>query len=91
VCGTPLDKAEALLRGLEPFQRHWYTGTVGWVSEQETQFVVAIRCAFFEKNSLHVYSGAGIVEGSVADQEWDELNSKILPWQSVLGVSGSYV
>jgi isochorismate synthase EntC len=30
-----------------------------------------------QRNEVHLYAGAGIVSGSTAEEEWDELESKI--------------
>ena len=66
-----------LINRLEPFQRGWYSGPVGWVSRDGADFAVAIRSALIRESQLHLYSGVGIVEGSLADQEWREMEGKI--------------
>ena len=42
-----------------------------------SDFSVAIRSARLVDNVLMLYSGAGIVKDSIADDEWAELNNKI--------------
>ena len=41
------------------------------------EFYAAIRTAYFNKNKLYFYGGAGIVINSNTDQEWDEIERKI--------------
>jgi menaquinone-specific isochorismate synthase len=38
---------------------------------------VAIRSALIQENKVHLFAGAGIVDGSVPAKEWEELNEKI--------------
>ena len=58
------------INNLESFERGWYAGPVGYVSKQQSEFAVGIRSGVLERNSLTVYTGAGIVEGSDPDREW---------------------
>jgi len=77
VGGTPKDRAleEILLR--EPFDRGWYAGPVGWIGKDSAQFVVGIRSGLTEGRFLHLFAGAGIVKGSIPEEEWDEIEAKI--------------
>jgi menaquinone-specific isochorismate synthase len=47
------------------------------VGRDNTEFAVAIRSALVRENIINLYAGAGIVEGSVAENEWQELENKI--------------
>jgi menaquinone-specific isochorismate synthase len=85
VCGTPSEKAIALIRESEGFDRGWYAGPVGWISKDAAQFAVAIRSALVNGNTVHLYSGAGIVDGSEASSEWEELDAKIATLKAALG------
>jgi len=84
VGGYPKDKAVEEIGRLEEFNRGWYAAPVGWVKRDAAEFVVAIRCGLVKNNTLNLYSGAGIVRGSVPDNEWDEMNNKIDMFLSVL-------
>jgi menaquinone-specific isochorismate synthase len=84
VGGYPRDKAVEEIGRLEGFNRGWYAAPVGWVKQDAAEFVVAIRCGLVKDNRLNLYSGAGIVRGSVPDNEWDEMNNKIDMFLSVL-------
>jgi len=77
VGGTPKLPALQFINDNEPYLRGWYAGAVGHISEQKSDFSVAIRSALIEKNKIKLFAGAGIVTGSIADQEWQELDNKI--------------
>lgn len=77
VGGTPKTPALAFIKAHEPYQRGWYAGAVGLLTQDSSEFCVAIRSALVAEKSVQVFAGAGIVEGSVAEQEWQELNNKI--------------
>ena len=77
VGGHPRPEALELIRDLEPFDRGWYAGPVGWVGAEGAEFAVAIRSGLVEGRSLALFSGAGIVEGSEPTSEWDEIEQKI--------------
>ncbi|HEY0209859.1 isochorismate synthase [Acerihabitans sp.] len=76
VAGLPRDAARAFIARHEPFDRQWYAGSAGYLSRERTEFCVSLRCALVERQSLWLYAGAGIVEGSDADREWQEVNNK---------------
>ncbi len=85
VCGSPRQAALDQIRTLESFDRGWYAGPVGWVSRDAATFAVGIRSALVHGVDIHLYSGAGIVAGSDPDAEWQELESKIKSYLTVLG------
>ncbi|RKF14321.1 isochorismate synthase [Alginatibacterium sediminis] len=76
VGGLPRSSAMRFIEQKEGFDRGWYSGAVGWFSGERSEFSVAIRSALLSPTSLNTYAGAGIVEGSQAQEEWDELNHK---------------
>lgn len=84
VGGYPRDKALEEIGRLEGFNRGWYAAPVGWVKRDAAEFVVALRCGLVQDNYINLYSGAGIVNGSVPENEWDEMNNKIDMFLSVL-------
>lgn len=83
VGGSPRKQALSIIDPLETFDRGLYAGTLGWFSPLEASFVVAIRSALISSGHLHAFAGTGIVEGSVALQEWEELEDKISQWKSL--------
>jgi len=77
VGGYPTNRALEWIDHLEGFDRGWYAGPVGWIGKDKAEFVVAIRSGMVVRNQLHLFSGAGIVEGSEARAEWMEIENKI--------------
>ena len=76
VCGLPEHYALEKISLFERFDRGWYAGPVGWVSADSAEFAVGIRSALFHQDGVYVWAGAGIVEGSDALQEWQEIETK---------------
>lgn len=83
VCGAPREEACRQLAREEP-DRGWYGGAVGWVSGNgDGELAVALRAALLDGNRAHVWAGAGIVEGSSPEREYEETERKmgsILPY-----------
>lgn len=77
VCGEPPEAAVAQIRALEPFDRGWYAGPVGFVGRDETRFAVGIRSALVQGDEVTLFTGAGVVEGSDSTAEWQELEAKL--------------
>lgn len=85
VGGVPRETAEDAISRLEPFDRGWYAGPIGWIGVDSAEFAVALRCGLVQENRLSLYSGAGIVAGSVPSSEWAEVEHKIMDFVNVLG------
>ncbi len=77
LCGTPQKKAREWILQNEPFERGLYGGVIGWSTQEQAHFIVAIRSALIERENLHLYTGCGIVKGSTPEKEWEELNHKM--------------
>ena len=77
VGGYPKETALEEIRALEPFDRGWYAGPVGWLGADGAEFAVGIRSGLVRGDTLALYSGAGIVEGSTPEGEWAEIEQKI--------------
>ncbi|WP_376874470.1 isochorismate synthase MenF [Albirhodobacter sp. R86504] len=77
VCGTPHDRAAALIHTLEPNDRGFYAGTVGWTDRSgDGAWYVAIRSAEICGAQARLYAGAGIVAGSDPMAEAVETGAK---------------
>jgi menaquinone-specific isochorismate synthase len=85
--GVPTEAAVQAIRTQEPFARGWYAGPVGWIGPDAAEFAVAIRSGLVRDSSLALYSGAGIVDGSVPEAEWDEIEQKISDFAAVLDLT----
>lgn len=87
VCGAPREAAMQWLREHEGFSRGWYAGAVGWRNASALHLCVAIRSARIDGNSARVFAGAGLVQGSEAQSEWEETARKSQTMLNVLGVA----
>ena len=66
-----------IIRKLEGFSRGWYGAPIGYVGQDWAEFVVGIRSGLACGKKLSVFAGAGIVRGSEAASEWNEVENKI--------------
>ena len=87
VCGLPTVTALDVLRQHEGFDRGLYCGLVGTWRPDEAEFAVAIRSALVRGNEIELFAGAGIVEGSDPDAEWEETVEKLRTIGDVIGGS----
>ena len=88
VGGTPLPPALSAIARHEPFDRGLYAGPIGWIGRDAAEFAVGIRSGLVEGDHLHLYSGAGIIEGSDPEAEWDEIEHKLDGFSEALGLLG---
>lgn len=79
VAGLPSLAAMDRIAAAEPFDRGWYAGPVGWISPDRSEFAVGIRSALTRHSETRLYAGAGIVPGSRAEDEWQEIENKTSP------------
>lgn len=90
VCGRPRETALDFLREVEPFRRGWYAGPIGWFDATgDGAFVPGLRSALRSGKRWHLYAGAGIVEGSDADREWEETELKFGAIRRALGAGAT--
>ena len=75
--GSPKKSSLAFIKKHELFTRGFYGAPVGWLSEERSDLFVAIRSCKVSKNTVELFAGTGIVEGSDPTLEWDELEHKI--------------
>jgi isochorismate synthase len=77
VCGSPTKLAQEAIREIEPFDRGFFAGMVGWNDARgDGEWAVTIRCAEVEAHSLRLYAGAGVVAGSKPEDELAETAAK---------------
>jgi len=78
VAGLPRREAMAWLRSLEPFERGHYAAPIGWIdSEGDADLRVAIRSGTLRGHQLELTAGAGLVRGSRAERELQEVALKL--------------
>jgi isochorismate synthase len=77
VGGVPREAARGALAELEPIDRGWYAGPVGWVdAEGDGEWVIALRCAELTGTTARIFAGAGIVADSDPEAELEETERK---------------
>ncbi|MDL4770559.1 MULTISPECIES: isochorismate synthase DhbC [Thermomonosporaceae] len=87
VCGTPAPAARAVIAELEPFDRGFYGGAVGWCDASgDGEWAVTIRCAEAQGRVLRLFAGAGIVPGSEPAGELAETAAKFRTLLRALGL-----
>nr|WP_236796641.1 isochorismate synthase [Amycolatopsis sp. GM8] len=87
ICGTPTEAARQLVGELEPFDRGYYAGAVGWMNaEGDGEWAVSIRCAEVDSRSLRLYAGGGIVPASDPKAELDETSAKFQTFLRAMGL-----
>lgn len=84
VGGCPLDEALQAIENSEPFKRGWYAGVIGMVGYDSSDFAVGLRSGRIHHNNLSLYSGVGIVEGSIPEAEWKEVEYKIVNFVDII-------
>jgi menaquinone-specific isochorismate synthase len=86
VCGTPTERAFAVIRELEGMDRGRYAGPVGWIdSRGDGEFGIALRCAVIEADDrLRLYAGCGLVSGSQPELELAESQAKLVAMRDAL-------
>lgn len=78
VAGAPVGEAKMLIRSIEPYNRGFFAGACGYVDgDGDGAFSVALRTGVFDGEMGWAYAGCGIVAGSVADDEYDEIGMKL--------------
>ena len=89
VCGTPTLVAGALIRKLEHLDRGPYAGPVGWLDAAGNgEWGIALRGAVIEgPDTVRLYAGCGIVDGSQPEAELAETWAKFRPMLESLGIS----
>lgn len=79
ICGHPTAQAFGHIQRLEPFDREFYAGLVGWQQANgDGEWALSLRCALqTAPNRLRLYAGAGTVAGSDPDSEITETATKM--------------
>lgn len=90
VCGYPKQAAFDAIMDLEPFDRGFFAGFVGWMNASgDGEWAVSLRCAQCSPRHATLSAGAGIVPGSVPERETAETQTKFRTMLSALGLGHS--
>lgn len=87
VCGTPTERALAVIGELEGMSRDRYAGPVGWFDARgDGEFGIALRCGLVDRDAgtVRAFAGCGIVAGSDPERELAESRAKLIPMKSAL-------
>jgi isochorismate synthase len=86
VCGVPRERALAAIADLEPEERGYFAGLVGWTGlDGDGEWAVTIRSAEVCDRTVRLSAGAGIVAGSDPDAELAETGAKFRTLLRALG------
>ncbi|MDE1820899.1 MAG: chorismate-binding protein [Euryarchaeota archaeon] len=91
ISGTPKIRATEVISEVEDVPRGAYTGSLGYLSlDGQVSMNLLIRSAFFPHGGreAHLYAGAGIVQDSRSDREWNEIERKFSALFQALGNGG---
>lgn len=79
VCGLPVATAAHYLARHERLHRGLYAGTLGWLTPDACRFIVPLRGGLIDRTRgrARLFAGAGLVETSVADEEFAETELKL--------------
>ncbi|MEJ2860948.1 isochorismate synthase [Actinomycetospora flava] len=87
VCGVPRPAAHAAITEIEPFDRGFYTGAVGWTDAHgDGEWVMALRCGEVQGDRVRLWAGAGIVPASRPADELAETAVKLRTLLDALGL-----
>lgn len=87
ICGRPTESAFRTILELEPFDRHLFSGFVGWCNAQgDGEWAVSLRCAEIRGAHVRLFAGAGIVAESDPASERLETAAKFRTMLRALGV-----
>lgn len=88
VCGTPTERAAAVINELEHLDRGRYAAPVGWSDAHgDGEFGIALRCGHVldeERTEIELFAGCGIVAGSTAESERAESEAKLQAMRKAL-------
>lgn len=84
VGGIPSEKAQQFIQQIEQMERGYYAAPFGWIAlDGDFDMAVGLRSGLMTPETLYLYAGAGIVEGSDPRSEYDELQLKLMPLLNV--------
>lgn len=85
ITGAPKIRAMEIIDDLEPHRRYIYCGSIGYIGfngEMDTN--IAIRTAVVANQQFYFWGGGGIVNDSIAEQEYQETLDKVQPFFNIL-------
>ncbi len=83
-CGIPKAEAQAKIVEVELHQRKFYTGYIGFNSDNIKYYFVNLRCMQLHNKHAYLYVGGGLTSASIAEREWLETERKAETLEKVL-------
>lgn len=74
--GFPKSQAIELIHAVEPHERKFYTGVIGYLGKQQSRLYVNLRCAELSEEEAFLYLGGGYTLQSIPELEWVETENK---------------
>lgn len=88
ICGTPTDLTLEVIRELEPFDRGYFGGLIGYMdADGYGEWYLTLRCARVQEKRAVLFAGAGIVKDSTPAGEHRETEAKLGSFARALGLS----
>jgi isochorismate synthase len=85
VCGMPKEASLSFINENENYNREYYSGFLGPINIQNSSNIyVNLRTLKIFENNAFLYSGAGITEDSLPENEWNETEMKMETLLSIL-------
>jgi len=85
VGGLPKEDAREFILKHEKHDRSYYSGFLGPVNiNNKSNLFVNLRCLQLFKKEFVLYSGAGITSSSIAENEWEETDNKMLTMMNAM-------
>ena len=85
VCGLPRDKAQKFINRHEGYNREYYTGFLGRVTDGfNAKLFVNLRCMKLRGTTAELFVGGGITQGSNVMDEWVETVNKAETMKQIL-------
>lgn len=87
ICGMPRNEALDLIREVEPYERGFYGGLVGWMDQHGNgEWALNLRSGRVGEGRATLCAGAGIVSGSTPQNEHHETAVKLSTFLAALGL-----
>ncbi len=83
-CGIPKAESRAKIVEVELHKRKFYTGYIGFNSDNIKYYFVNLRCMKLQKENAFLFIGGGITSSSIAEREWTETERKAETLEKVL-------
>lgn len=88
VTGAPKLRAMEIIDEMEPVERGPYAGVVGYVGfNGNIDLCIGIRMIIYKKGKFYLQAGAGIVDGSIPENEYKEIMNKMKGMQEAIKIA----